>query len=229
MKKALGLIETIGLAAAIEACDTALKSANINLIGYELSKGGGMVTVKIEGDVGAVKSAVYAAKLAAEKINKVYTTVVIPRPTDNIDGMIKSHDTVGIQKSVNETKNNIKKDNKENRIKEREGNSDLGPEEKPLEKIKLESNEEVLDKSQIIQTDKEKVGGEKLNNTNKGENLEKPKNMLQGDEDLSAKKVLNEYEVKEIANTKDVCNLCNDPKCPRRKGQPKNLCIHYKK
>ena len=61
MNKSLGLIETEGLAAGIEAADAAVKSANVELIGYELTKGGGWTTVKIQGDVGAVKAAVDAA------------------------------------------------------------------------------------------------------------------------------------------------------------------------
>lgn len=47
--KSLGLIETVGMSAAVEAADAAMKSANVSLVGYELTKGGGMVTVKLEG------------------------------------------------------------------------------------------------------------------------------------------------------------------------------------
>ncbi|MGM3371746.1 BMC domain-containing protein, partial [Escherichia coli] len=50
--KSLGLIETVGMSAAVEAADAAMKSANVSLVGYELTKGGGMVTVKLEGEVG---------------------------------------------------------------------------------------------------------------------------------------------------------------------------------
>lgn len=67
-KQSLGLIETVGLAAAVEAADAAVKSANVNLVGYELTKGGGMVTVKLEGEVGAVNAAIAAASVAAAKV-----------------------------------------------------------------------------------------------------------------------------------------------------------------
>ena len=80
VRKSLGLIETVGLAAAVEAVDAALKAANVELIGYELTNGGGMVLVKFSGDVGAVKMAVEAGSLAAKKVNKVVATHVIPRP-----------------------------------------------------------------------------------------------------------------------------------------------------
>ncbi|EQA7149593.1 BMC domain-containing protein, partial [Escherichia coli] len=59
--KSLGLIETVGMSAAVEAADAAMKSANVSLVGYELTKGGGMVTVKLEGEVGAINAAVAAA------------------------------------------------------------------------------------------------------------------------------------------------------------------------
>ncbi|WP_312737973.1 BMC domain-containing protein, partial [Atlantibacter hermannii] len=63
--QSLGLIETVGMAAAVEAADAAMKSANVNLVGYELTKGGGMVTVKLEGEIGAINAAVAAAISAA--------------------------------------------------------------------------------------------------------------------------------------------------------------------
>ena len=95
MNKSLGLIETEGLAAGIEAADAAVKSANVELIGYELTKGGGWTTVKIQGDVGAVKAAVDAARMAAAKVNRVVSTRVIPRPSAGLDMLVHNPDTVG--------------------------------------------------------------------------------------------------------------------------------------
>ena len=95
MQKSLGLIETQGLAGGIEAADAAVKSANVRLIGYELTKGGGWTTVKIEGDVGAVKAAVDAAKIAAAKVNRVVSTKVIPRPASALDMLVFTKETVG--------------------------------------------------------------------------------------------------------------------------------------
>ncbi len=88
MKQALGLIETVGLAAAIEAADTAVKAANVTLIGYERTRGNGMITVKITGDVGAVKAAVTAGVMAANRVNEVYSYHVIPRPHAEIEELI---------------------------------------------------------------------------------------------------------------------------------------------
>lgn len=97
MQKSLGLIETQGLAGGITAADAAVKSANVRLIGYELTKGGGWTTVKIEGDVGAVKAAVDAAKVAAGKMCRVVSTKVIPRPAGPLDQLVFSGDTVGYE------------------------------------------------------------------------------------------------------------------------------------
>lgn len=94
----LGLIETIGLAAAIEAADAAVKSANVVLVGYELTRGDGMVVVKIEGDVGAVNAAVAAAAVAAARVNRVIATRVIARPAAGIAAMVVSAETAGVQR-----------------------------------------------------------------------------------------------------------------------------------
>lgn len=77
--QALGLVETYGYIGALEAADVCLKAANVKLLGLELVSGG-LVTIEIMGDVGAVKAAVDAAKAAVEKVGKLITTHVIPRP-----------------------------------------------------------------------------------------------------------------------------------------------------
>lgn len=86
--KALGLIETIGLTTAIEAADTALKAANVKLLGYENTKGGGRITIKLVGDVGAVRAAVTAGVAAAERIGRIESCLVIPRPHQEIESLV---------------------------------------------------------------------------------------------------------------------------------------------
>jgi microcompartment protein CcmL/EutN len=86
--KALGLIETIGLVTAFEAADAALKAANVKLLGYENTKGGGRITIKFVGDVGAVKAAVAAGVAAALRIGRVESSLVIARPHQAIEGLI---------------------------------------------------------------------------------------------------------------------------------------------
>ena len=94
-QRSLGLIETFGLLPAVEAADAAIKSANVDLIGYEFAKGSGMTVVKVEGDVGAVKAAIAAASMAASKVGKVAATRVIPRPATGLEVMVRNGDTKG--------------------------------------------------------------------------------------------------------------------------------------
>jgi len=89
-KMALGLIETMGLVAAIGAADSALKSADVQLIGFDFAGNGG-TTVKIEGEVSAVKFAVEAGVSTAEKIYTVLSWHVIPRPDSGMDSIIMAN------------------------------------------------------------------------------------------------------------------------------------------
>jgi ethanolamine utilization protein EutM len=84
---ALGLVETRGLVGAIEAADAMVKAANVILIGRE-QIGGGLVTVMVRGDVGAVKAATDAGAVAAAKVGEVISVHVIPRPHDEVEGII---------------------------------------------------------------------------------------------------------------------------------------------
>ncbi len=88
MNKALGLIETIGLVAAVEAADAAVKAANVVLLGYDSARAG-KITIKLAGDVGAVQAAVAAGAAAASRVGTVYGSLVIPRPHDEIDPLIQ--------------------------------------------------------------------------------------------------------------------------------------------
>jgi len=84
---ALGLIETKGLIGAIEAADAMLKAANVRLLGHR-EIGGGLVTVMVRGDVGAVKAATDAGAVAAGKAGEVVSVHVIPRPHDETEDVL---------------------------------------------------------------------------------------------------------------------------------------------
>lgn len=84
---ALGMIETKGLVGAIEAADAMVKSANVQLIGKE-QVGGGLVTVMVRGDVGAVKAATDAGAAAAEKVGELISVHVIARPHVEVDNIL---------------------------------------------------------------------------------------------------------------------------------------------
>lgn len=81
---ALGMIETKGLVAAVEAADAMVKAANVTLVGKELI-GGGLVTVLVRGDVGAVKAATDAGAAAADRVGNLLSVHVIPRPHTEVE------------------------------------------------------------------------------------------------------------------------------------------------
>jgi microcompartment protein CcmL/EutN len=85
--EALGMIETRGLVAAIEAADAMVKAANVVLIGSE-KIGSGLVSVMVRGDVGAVKAAVEAGGAAAARLGEVIATHVIPRPHSDVNKLL---------------------------------------------------------------------------------------------------------------------------------------------
>ena len=87
MQEALGMIETRGLASAIEAADAMVKAANVHLLGKELV-GGGLVTVMVRGDVGAVKAAVEAGAAAAKRVGELISVHVIPRPHGDVEAVL---------------------------------------------------------------------------------------------------------------------------------------------
>lgn len=90
--EALGLIEVIGLLAAVEAADTGLKSANVSLAGIE-NASGAYFTVRFCGDVGAVQAAVTAARVSAEKVGTVVSAHVIPRMAAGLRGWLLTEET----------------------------------------------------------------------------------------------------------------------------------------
>ncbi|MBO4261064.1 MAG: BMC domain-containing protein [Clostridia bacterium] len=87
VQQALGMVETRGLTAAIEAADAMLKAANVELVGTE-KIGSGLVTVMVRGDVGAVKSAVEAGGANAAKLGELVATHVIPRPHNDVERIL---------------------------------------------------------------------------------------------------------------------------------------------
>ncbi|MGH7495049.1 MAG: BMC domain-containing protein [bacterium] len=88
-ERALGLIETRGLVAALEAADAMVKAAQVVLIGKEVTDAA-MVTIKIVGEVGAVKAALDAGSAAAAKVGELVSTHIIPRPHDESEMIVYS-------------------------------------------------------------------------------------------------------------------------------------------
>jgi len=107
-ERALGLIETRGLVAAIEAADSMVKAAKVKLVGRSFTRGG-LVVIKVVGEVGAVRAAVSAGSLAAERVGELISTHIIPRPDEQTESIVyvdeleylKSH-TVSPKKNFRE-------------------------------------------------------------------------------------------------------------------------------
>lgn len=118
--KALGMIELYGYLAAVEALDSALKAANVSSLGAT-KVGGGLVTVMVEGDVGAVKASMDAAASAAERVGEVISVHVIPRPHESVGEMLKPSTPPTPEKS-----------------------SESDPEPKPEPELKLEPEAETV-------------------------------------------------------------------------------------
>ena len=92
MRQALGLVETKGLIAAIEAADAMVKAANVTLVGKE-KIGSGLVTVMVRGDVGAVKAATDAGAAAAGRVGELVSVHVIPRPHADVEFILPHLET----------------------------------------------------------------------------------------------------------------------------------------
>ena len=89
MNEAIGLIETRGYVGLVEASDAMVKAANVHLVGKELV-GGGLVTIVVRGDVGAVKAATDAGAAAAKRVGELVSVHVIPRPHGEVEMIIPS-------------------------------------------------------------------------------------------------------------------------------------------
>jgi ethanolamine utilization protein EutM len=85
---ALGLVETIGLAAGIEAADSMVKAANVEIVTRQ-QVGGGLVAILVRGDTGSVRAAVDAATVAASKVGRVVSAHVIPRPHPDVELILR--------------------------------------------------------------------------------------------------------------------------------------------
>lgn len=87
MSDSIGIIETRGLTASIEAADAMLKAANVEIVGSE-KIGSGLVTIIIKGDVGAVKAATEVGGEAAQRVGEVIAVHVIPRPHNDVQKLL---------------------------------------------------------------------------------------------------------------------------------------------
>ena len=118
MKQALGLVEIAGLCTAVTAADAMVKAANVELVELEPAKGGGYMTIKIVGDVGAVNAAVMAGRQVGTENQKLVAWKVIPRPSDSVEDAFVKH---GEKRKAEDGK-------KESGEQKAEGSAENGPE-----------------------------------------------------------------------------------------------------
>jgi len=177
--------------AAVEAADAAVKAADVKLIGYELTRGGGLTVVKIVGDVAAVQAAVQAAGAAAGRVGKVVATHVIPRPHEDSALLIETRDTVGQKQGA------------------------------PCRRI--EGDKGSASSAECLQLPKAETAVQEKGATGQGESREKGEEVAKV-ADVVQERVEGDGVTGERTPT---CNLCNDPACPRKKGEPRSYCLHY--
>ena len=141
--KALGLIETRGMVGAIVAADIALKTAQVELINKEYTKGG-LVCIEFEGDVAAVKASVEAAVMAIKDMGVLIASHVIPRPDNSVEKIIKRKVEPSIEEVTQKKVEEIKKEIKD-------------IEEKSLENVELKDiQEEIEEINEILKVSKNK-------------------------------------------------------------------------
>lgn len=147
--RALGMVETRGLIASIEAADAMVKAARVQLVGKEKIQGG-LVTILIVGETAAVKSAVDAGAAAAKRVGELVSTHIIPRPDDQIDDMIGEVRPVGRKQHKEEVEEVIPEKKpervvKQKAIKEKESFEEV----KPIQKVSSSSTIDRLKKEAL--------------------------------------------------------------------------------
>lgn len=239
----LGLIEVYGLLAAIEAADTMLKTAVVRLVGYERT-GGGLVAVKIMGDVSAVKAAVDAGAAKAAAVGEVWSTHVIPRPHKEIQVLISTEYTVGPAPP-------------DDGGGDREPDPPVGCEEYAQDtgislgqaggdEGEAKPEDEAGDRDGLPGQTGQNEAGTAVESGTQDEGTGEPgpeagaldgqvpgddeEDWVSGDSQKSQLEVYEkEKEADGLPDKPDVCNLCGDPACPRRKGEVRVKCLRYQR
>lgn len=153
MGNAIGLIETRGLVAAVEAVDVCLKAANVEFVSYKFTTGG-LVCVIVSGEVGAVRAAVDAGAAAADKVGEVIAVHVIPRPAGDVVNIMDKIDGVkaGVAGTVRAGADNL--------VKEKVAKEEAEKEEPGKEEAREDINQEITGKKKTSQEDTEEAAPE---------------------------------------------------------------------
>ena len=202
MKVSLGLLEVRGLALAINTADAMAKCAAINIIGIDTARGGGWMTIKVTGDVASVQAAIATGAALAEQSKGLIAQKVLSRPDAKLLASM-------IPTEKPEPAPQDKASQEQEPEKEK---TDAEPEEqKPVTKLAPADQKEAhLEES--IPADNLLVAAEPPQ-----------------DEKIAEKSSSTESNSEEAKPEKPLiatCNLCQDPACPRKKGEPRIDCIH---
>ncbi|WP_414151580.1 BMC domain-containing protein [Acetobacterium carbinolicum] len=198
--EAVAIVECNGLPTAIAFLDTALKSANVKLLGMELAKGEGMVDVKLIGAVSAVNAAIDAGIIIADTIGGIIGKIIIPRPHDNISCLLENefvmHNLMSQEIGGSGVQSTLLSDNQ-----------------------KIENDIAVNDYCKHDSIVIEKLGIGLKPNDKEIHIIETICNETKLD--------ANDRDVLVTLEKEYSCNLCKDPDCTRIKGRPHIECLHY--
>ncbi len=158
-KNAIGLIETRGLVAAVEAVDACLKAANVELISYRFTTGG-LVCITVTGEVGAVKAAVEAGTVAAQKVGQVTGIHVIPRPADDTMNIVEQIQMKASLAEEPEAELVQEMDEEEEMVEEQEIVEDLSDDEEQEEDQEATALEQEIDEEEVADEEDDQKASE---------------------------------------------------------------------
>lgn len=198
--KALGMVETRGLVASIEAADAMVKAAKVTLIGRERAKAG-LITIMVVGETAAVTAAVDAGAAAAQRVGKLISTHVIPRPDDQLSAIIPGDDS---EKAVRKEKPKpVRKTvtvKKEKPVKEKKSSE---PTKKISPEIEIEEEIEIKETSSTIDRLRKEALGKDIAKKEKEEKVksEKTKRDVESTLPMGELEVLNVHQLRRLARS----------------------------
>ncbi len=204
MKISLGLLEVKGLATAIITADAMAKCAAVTIVGVEPAKGSGWQTIKVTGDVAAVNASVSAGAAMANKFGGLVSQKVIARPDEKLLKVFLPEPTPEDQPEPSETV--VESVPEETVVEAEQEDTDA---EKEMPSSETDSSSEMV---------AEPEPGE--------ENTESEPDSVETEEEPEAEAEPEMAESPLKPKTEATCNLCFDPACPRKKGEPRINCIN---
>jgi len=198
--KALGMVETRGLVASIEAADAMVKAAKVTLVGKERAKAG-LITIMVLGETAAVTSAVDAGAAAAQRVGELVSTHVIPRPDDQMSVIIPGGDS---KKEVSKEKPKPAKktvtEKKEKPVKEKES---IRPSKKASPTIEIEEEIKIKETSSTIDRLREEALGKEVAKKEKEKKVKREKTKSDAETVLPMEEleVLNVHQLRRLARS----------------------------